>query len=325
MKVTMDSFHSVWVAMVTPWDPDKGTPKRDVLGKLIDRFIEAGVTGLYILGTTGEGTLLPIDKRKIFAETVMDISASKIPVIVHTGHDQTVVARNLSRHAASIGAAAVAVAPPCRYRLTEEELKEHYLKIATAVGDLPLFLYDIPATTGNPLSASLLTALHADAANVIGAKVSRGDWEAWEGYTSIADKYVLLIGKDEMAFPLLNMGGSGLVASGANVFPELYVALCKAVEDGRIKEGNKLQTLITELCRITHRGNVPAIKRALALMGWDVDPPIPPLRPTPAVENVTLRTQLMSLKERATQWIIGGDNNLSQFVRQFWSQNEKEV
>ena len=306
MKAAMDSFHGVWVATVTPWDPDKGAPKRDVLRKLIDRFIEAGVTGLYILGTTGEGTLLSIDKRKIFAETVMDISASRIPVIVHTGHDQTTVACALSHHAASIGVAAIAVAPPCRYRLTQEELRGHYLEIASAVGDLPLFLYDIPATTGNPLSAGLLAALHADAANVIGAKVSRGDWGAWEEYTSIADKYVLLIGKDEMAFPLLNMGGSGLVASGANVFPELYVALCKAVEDRHIKEGNKLQALITELCRVTHRGNVPAIKRALALMGWDVDPPIPPLRPTPAVENATLRTQLMSLKERATQWMTGG-------------------
>jgi len=301
----LEEFGGVWVAMVTPWDAEKRSPDQAALRQLSNRFILAGVTGLYILGTTGEGTLLTKDDRKVFAEAVMEISASKIPVIVHTGHDQTRVACDLSRHAARIGAAAIAVAPPCRYRLTQEELRAHYLEIASAIGDLPLFLYDIPTTTGNPLSADLLTTLHGDAANVVGAKVSRGDWEAWEGYAAIADKYVLLIGKDEMAFPLLNMGGSGLVASGANVFPELYVALFKAVEDDRTEEANRLQTLITELCRITHRGNVSAIKRALSLMGWNVDPPIPPLRPTPSVEDGALRTQLMSLKARATQWITG--------------------
>lgn len=306
MRLSPREMRGVWVAMVTPWDVRNGSPNVAALRGLIDRFINAGVTGLYVLGTTGEGTLLTSDERKVFAEAVMEISASKIPVIVHTGHDQTAVACDLSRHAKGIGAAAVAVAPPCRYRFTEEELREHYLEIATAIGDLPLFLYDIPATTGNPLSSDLLTALHADATNVIGAKVSRGDWEAWEGYTSIAEKYVLLIGKDEMALPLLSMGGSGVVASGANVFPKLYVALCKAVEDGHFEEGTALQTLITELCRLTHRGNVPTIKRVLNLMGWEIDPPIPPLRPTPTTEDAKLRSQLISLKEKATQRITGG-------------------
>jgi len=299
MKLSGKEMHGVWVAMVTPWNVKKRSPNTLVLQELIDRFTHAGVTGLYILGTTGEGTLLSRDDRKLFAEAVVKISASRIPVIVHTGHDRTAVACNLSRHAASIGAAAVAVAPPCRYRLTEEELKEHYLEIATAIGDLPLFLYDIPATTGNPLSAGLLAALHADSANVIGAKVSRGDWEAWEGYTSIADKYVLLIGKDEMAFPLLNMGGSGLVASGANVFPELYVALYKATSDGHLKEANRLQMLITELCRATRRGHVPTIKRALTVMGFHVDPPVSPLHPVHNTEDAELQAQLSSIEERA--------------------------
>ena len=307
-----EEMQGVWVAMVTPWDTKKGSPNIGALQRLIDRFINSGVAGLYILGTTGEGTLLTKGERKVFAEAIVEISASKLPVIVHTGHDQTAVACDLSRHAASIGAAAVAVAPPCRYRLTEEELKEHYLEIASAIRGFPLFLYDIPATTGNPLSANLLTSLHADAPNIIGAKVSRGDWEAWEGYTAIADKYVLLIGKDEMAFPLLSMGGSGLVASGANVFPELYVALYKAAKGGHLEEGNKLQMLITELCRVTRRGHVPTIKKALALMGWDIETPIAPLRPTPVIEDATLRAQLASLKERVTQWMTqGGDSNFS--------------
>jgi len=305
----LEEMHGVWVAMVTPWDVKKRSPNIGALQRLIDRFINSGVTGLYILGTTGEGTLLTKDDRKVFAEAVMEISASKIPVIVHTGHDQTAVACDLSRHAARIGAAAVAVAPPCRYRLTQGELQTHYLEIASVIEDLPVFLYDIPATTGNPLSADLLSTLHTDAQNVVGAKVSRGDWEAWEGYTAVADKYVLLIGKDEMAFPLLSMGGSGLVSSGANVFPDLYAALYQAAKRGDYEEGKRLQMLITELCRVTRRGHVPTIKRALSLLGWEVDPPLPPLRLVPTAADDDLKAQLMILEGRMAECINkGGDS-----------------
>ncbi len=309
MKIARDGFQGVWVAMVTPWDPERRAPDRDVLGRLIDRFTKAGVTGLYILGTTGEGTLLSADEREAFAEAVLEVAAGSISVIVHTGHDRTEVTCDLSRHAAKIGAAAVAAASPCRYRFTQDELRAHYLEVASAIGELPLFLYDIPATTGNPLSGDLLGELHAEAPNIVGAKISRGDWEAWEEYFELADEVHLLIGKDEMGLPLLLLGGDGLVSSGANVFPDLYAALYRAAKRGDYEEGKRLQMLITELCRVTRRGHVPTIKRALSLLGWEVGPPLPPLRPVPAAEGDDLKAQLTILEGRVAQLIKkGGDS-----------------
>lgn len=310
--MTRGEFRGVWVAMVTPWNHEKKAPEHAVLRKLVDRFAVAGVTGLYVLGTTGEGTLLSQEKRKAFAEAVIELTEGKLPVIVHTGHDRTEVACGLSRHAQKIGAAAVAVAPPCRYRFTQDELHAHYSEIASTIGDLPLFLYDIPATTGNPLNAEFLSVLHASYPNVIGAKVSRGDWEAWEGYTAIADEFIFLIGKDEMALPLLAMGGSGLVASGANIFPELYVALYRAAMRGDYVKGNQLQLLITELCRVTRRGHVPTIKRALSLAGLEVDPPIAPLRPVSPAGDTALSTQLASIRDKATQMLKKGGGSKEQ-------------
>jgi dihydrodipicolinate synthase/N-acetylneuraminate lyase len=275
--------------MVTPWDPERRAPERDVLGRLIDRFTEARVTGLYILGTTGEGTLLSADERESFAEAVLELAAGSISIIVHTGHDRTEVACDLSRHATKIGAAAVAVAAPCRYRFTQAELRAHYLEVASSIGELPLFLYDIPATTGNPLSGELLGELHAEAPNVVGAKISRGDWEAWEEYLELADEVHLLIGKDEMGLPLLSLGG--------------------AAKRGDYEEGKRLQMLITELCRVTRRGHVPTIKRALSLLGWEVGPPLPPLRPMPTAEDDVLKAQLTILEGRMAQLIKkGGDS-----------------
>jgi len=287
-------------------------PKRAVLQLLIERFAAAGVAGLYILGTTGEGTLLSERDRQAFAETVLEISDGTLPVIVHTGHDRTEVACKLSRHAKTIGAAAVAVAPPCRYRFEEGELRVHYLEIAAAIGALPLFLYDIPSTTGNPLGGALLDSLHAEAPNILGAKVSRSDWEAWEGYLALTDELVLFIGKDEMALPLLSLGGDGLVSSGANVFPEFYVSLYRAAKQGDREAGKKLQKVIIELCRVTHRGSVSTIKRALTLMGWEVGPPFPPLRSIQVSEDAAINAQLASLKKRAAQWLTKGGGSETQ-------------
>ncbi|MDH7506153.1 MAG: dihydrodipicolinate synthase family protein, partial [Candidatus Acetothermia bacterium] len=172
----------VWVAMVTPWDEAQGAPRRDALARLADRFAQAGVNGLFILGTTGEGTLLSPEERRRFTEAVLEEAKGKLPVIVHTGHDRTSVAVELAVHAKAAGAAAVAVSAPARYHLDEGELEAHFLKVAQALGDFPVLLYDIPCATGNPLSADLLIRISEQAPNVMGAKVSRSDWEAWERY-----------------------------------------------------------------------------------------------------------------------------------------------
>ena len=269
----------VWVAMVTPWDETSGSPRMETISRLVERFCSAGIAGLFILGTTGEGTLLSPENRMRFAECVVEVSRGKLPVIVHTGHDQTAAAIALSQHAREIGAFGVAVAPPARYPLDHYELACHYLRIAKEVGDYPVFLSDIPDTTGNPLGAPLLVELRKQAPNVIGAKVSRTDWESWEDYLKLSSEVALLVGKDEMALPLLLMGAHGLVSSGANVLPKLYVALYRAAIRRDLETGVQLQQLVSQLCRICHQGrSIAFIKNALSTMGFDVGLPLAPLR-----------------------------------------------
>jgi dihydrodipicolinate synthase/N-acetylneuraminate lyase len=307
MNSSESDFHGVWVAMVSPWNQKLRAPDRDALKGLIERLANSAVAGLYILGTTGEGTLMSVSERKEFAEMVLDIATGRVPVIVHAGHDRTDAACDMARHAADIGVVAVAAAPPCRYSLTEQELLNHYRWFASSVGDLPVFIYDIPTTTGNPLGGGLLAKLRDQAPNVVGAKVSRRDWEAWEEYLDLAKEVSLLIGTDEMGFPLLSLGGAGLVSSCANIFPELYVALYQASASGDNEKGGRLQSLIIELCRATRRGHVPTIKRALSIMGRGVGPPIPPLLPIEETDDLPAR--LASIRKQAAQLMDKGGGN----------------
>lgn len=301
----------VWVAMVTPWDETSGSPRVETISRLVEWFSSAGIAGLFILGTTGEGTLLSPENRMRFAECVVEVSRGRLPVIVHTGHDQTAVAVALSQHARDIGASGVGVAPPARYRLDHYELVHHYLTIAKAVGDHPVFLYDIPHATGNPLGAALLVQLRKQAPNVIGAKVSRTDWESWEAYLNLSSEVALLVGKDEMALPLLLMGGHGLVCSGANVLPKLYVALYRAAMRCDLETGVQLQRLVSQLCQICHQGTrIAFIKNALTIMSFEVGLPLAPLRRLTSDECVESAESLSSLKTAACELVAtyeGGD------------------
>jgi 4-hydroxy-tetrahydrodipicolinate synthase len=287
--------------MVTPWDEAQGAPRRDALARLADRFAQAGVNGLFILGTTGEGTLLSPEERRRFTEAVLEEAKGKLPVIVHTGHDRTSVAVELAVHAKAAGAAAVAVSAPARYHLDEGELEAHFLKVAQALGDFPVLLYDIPCATGNPLSADLLIRISEQAPNVMGAKVSRSDWEAWEGYLALAESMAVFVGTDTMCLPALPMGASGIVSGPANLLPELYVQLYRAVRIGDIAQAKACQDLIRRLCQAVHYGTPLAfIKEGLEVLGWAVGPALSPLRALRPTELAEMRQALTQLSEATT-------------------------
>ncbi len=303
-----DQLVGVWVAMVTPWDEVRSAPRKDALARLVSRYAEAGVDGLFILGTTGEGTLLTPEERKVFAEETIGVAKWRLPVIVHTGHDRTSVAVELAVHAQAAGAVAVAVSAPARYRLDEGELEAHFLQVAQALGDFPMLLYDIPCSTGNALSAELLIRVSEQAPNVVGAKVSRSDWEAWEGYLALAESKVLFVGTDTMCLPALLLGASGIVSGPANLLPDLYVRLLRSARAGSLAQAVQWQRQVNELCRAVHHG-VPLsfIKEGVSLMGCDVGPTLAPLRALCPDERVGLGRVLTQLRELVTYQEEGGD------------------
>ncbi len=296
MSLTKQQLHGVWVAMVTPWDEAQGAPRRDVLARLADRFAQAGVNGLFILGNTGEGALLSPEERRCFTEAVLQEVKEKLPVIVHTGHDRTSVAVELAVHAKTVGAFAVAVSAPARYRLDESELEAHFVEVAQALGDFPMLLYDVPSTTGNPLSATLLIRISAQAFNVVGIKVSRPDWEAWEQYLALTKSMAIFVGTDTLCLPMLMMGASGIISGPANVLPELYVQLYYAIREKNFDKAKECQNLINQLCRIIHNG-VPLafIKQGLKLTSYDVGYPLKPLRHLLPDEYEELQKNLLTL------------------------------
>lgn len=302
----------IWVALVTPWDENRGQPRRKTLKGLVNRFAYAGVDGLFILGTTGEGFLFAPEERKLFVEVVVEEAEGHFPIIVHVGHESTKVAMDLAAHAQKAGAQAVAVAPPSRYKLDRQELEEHFIAVAEAAADLPVLLYDIPIAGYNEIEAVFLAQIHKKVPKIVGVKSSRSDWSAWDKYLQVADSLIILVGSDLLCLPLLLLGARGVVSGPANVFPELYVELFKRVKDKDIEGAIRYQQLINKLCKALHHGQPLAyIKEALRELGWDVGKVRRPLRPLNEKEREQLREALIELarawetNEGARKEVIG--------------------
>src|SRR5215210_1511351 len=161
-------FDGLMPAMVTPFD-EQGELDLGAAEAVIERFIEAGVSGISPLGSTGEATHLTFDERKRFAEEVVRIAAGRVPLVVGVGSSGTTEAVELARHAEGAGADAVLAVSPFYWKVGEDALSNHFATVANSVG-IPVLLYNIPMLTGIELSPALIERVATECSNVVGIK-----------------------------------------------------------------------------------------------------------------------------------------------------------
>jgi 4-hydroxy-tetrahydrodipicolinate synthase len=216
------------------------------LEKLLEHILCAGVGGIFILGTTGEGPSLSYRLRREVIKRVCKQVKNRAPVLVGITDTAFVESINLARHAADCGASAVVAAPPYYLPEAQPELQE-YLDHLVAELSLPLFIYNMPALT--KVSFELETVRRAmDEPKIIGLKDSSGDLNYFKNAAQLIKQnrpdWSLFIGPEEKLFDALELGGHGGVSGGANLFPKLYVQLCAAHRAGNFSRAQELQKQI---------------------------------------------------------------------------------
>lgn len=248
----------------------------DVAGleRLVERMLGGGVSGLFILGTTGEGPSLGYRLRRELVERVCRQVNRRVPVLVGITDTAFVESVNVARHAAEAGAGAVVAAPPYYLPEAQPELRE-YLDHLVPELPLPLYLYNMPALT--KVSYELETVRHAmDLPRVVGLKDSSGKLDYFKrvaGLLPHRPDWSLLMGPEEMLLESLAAGGHGGVNGGANLFPKLYVKLCEAHRAGDLPRAQSLQKQIQHVSDSLYRigkhssSIIKGIKCALSCLG----------------------------------------------------------
>ncbi len=258
-------------AICTPMMEDE-TLNEPQLRVQINRQIAAGVHGIFCLGTNGEFYALTAEEKLRVIEVTVDEVKGKVPVYAGTGCVTTRETISLSQKAQRLGADALSVVSPYYAAVSQDDLYEHYLKVAENV-DLPIILYNIPPRTGNSIGAATVKKL-AERKNIVGVKDSSGNFDNTLRYISDTDKRLgVLAGNDSLILWTLLAGGTGAVAGTANVFPELAVEIYNLWQTGRIKEASEVQTRVRPLRDVMALANPNSvIKRAMNLLGYPVGP-----------------------------------------------------
>ncbi len=288
--------------MVTPM---LNRDELDVAGleKLIEHILSGGVSGLFILGTTGEGPSLSYRLRREFIKRVCKQVNRRVPVLVGITDTAFVESVNLARHAAVCGGDAVVAAPPYYMPEGQPELQE-WLNHLVPELPLPLFLYNMPPLT--KVSYELETVRHAlDQPRIFGLKDSSGDLNYFKNVAAFLKRrpdWTLLIGPEGKLLEALQLGGLGGVNGGANLFPKLYVRLCEAFSAGDVARARALQKHIQHIGDSLYRiGKHPSavikgIKCALACLGLCDDFMAEPFHRFRAGERALVKEHLKTIE-----------------------------
>lgn len=244
----MATLSGTVIPMPTPFD-EKGEVDERVFREIIDFELRAGVDGLMVAGSYGQGPVMRPDQRMRVAEIAMEQVKGKVPVVVHVGAPDIQTVLLLAEHSAKISAAALLIVPPYYYSdHNEYEITEHYKAVARKVS-LPVYIYNNKRYSGIDITPEYALRLVEEIPNIRGIKL------AW-GILEESSRYVATLkGRDFGVFPGSPMdmvsgaeiGVRGTIAPMASVFPELCVELWSAAIKKETEKAAPLQERVKTL------------------------------------------------------------------------------
>ncbi len=269
-------------AMATPVLDDGVTVNTAVIPDLVNFLLDAGVRGLFVGGSTGEGILLSEAERMRLHEAAISAVNGRVPVLVHVGTNRLPDTLALSRHAVEIGVDAIVVIMPYFYGMHDDGLADYCQAVAASAPDLPLLVYDIPHMAINGVSPALLRRLGQELPSLAGIKSSRPDAQiVRQLIDAAAENLVFLVGNEAVALGLLGLGADGLISGLSTAVPEPFVALTDAFFQGDMAEAQRQQRLINRLlAQLPGGARIGAIKQILTARGIPMGTAVPP-RPMP--------------------------------------------
>lgn len=272
------TLHGAIAAAVTPLTEGAAALDLDAFEPLVAFLAQGGIDGVLSCGTTGEGVLLSTEERRAATERFLELRPEGFQVAVHAGAQTTAETVALSRHAAEVGADAVAVIAPPYFPLDEVELLAHYVAAAEACAPLPLYVYEFAGRSGYAIPVSVVDRLRAEVPNLAGMKVSDTPFARVEPY--LLEGLDVFVGSEPLVLEGMERGAVGAVSGLAAAWPEVVAAL---VHDWDPMAHARVTELRDRLSGIPFHA---ALKTVLAARGVPVRPDVRlPLRGLTAEER----------------------------------------
>ena len=259
-------YEGIFPAFYACYDAE-GKISPEAVRELTRWFIEKGVKGVYVGGSSGECIYQSKEERKVVLENVMAEAKGKLTVIAHVACNNTADSQELAAHAESLGVDAIASIPPIYFHLPPYAIAKYWNAMSAAAPHTDFVIYNIPQLAGVALNVPLLKEMLKNP-RCIGVKNSSmptQDIQMWRDEGAI-----VFNGPDEQLISGLVMGAVGGIGGTYGAMPELYVKLYECVKEGRLATALEIQN---DCCRIIYKlcsghGNMYGmIKEVLRKMG----------------------------------------------------------
>jgi len=282
------------VALITPFNED-GSVNFKRLRELVDWHIDQQTDSILLLGTTAETPTLTLAEEDEIVRVGIEQAKGRVPIIVGSGSNNTMVAMEQSIKYEKMGADALLVITPYYNKTSKAGMVNHFTQIADAV-NTPILVYNVPGRTGVTVSYEALAEISKHK-NIVGVKEASGDM-------SLASKFAKLIGpdfnvysgNDDINVPILSIGGAGVISVLANVLPRETHEMAMAYINGDVKKARDMQIKYLDFINALFIETNPIpVKEAMNLMGLNVGGYRMPLYPMADDTKAVLVNEMQKL------------------------------
>jgi 4-hydroxy-tetrahydrodipicolinate synthase len=290
----MADFHGVFPYLVSPLD-DSGKIRTDVLARLCDDLIKAGVHGLTPLGSTGEFAYLDHAQRLAVVQTTIEAAAGRVPVVAGVASTSTADAVAQATAYQRLGADGILAILEAYFPLSDARVESYFRAIADAV-DIPVVIYTNPQFQRSDLTLDCIARLaeHPRIGYIKDASTNTG--RLLSIMNRCGDRIRVFSASAHIPAAVMLIGGVGWMAGPACVIPRQSVELYDLCKAARWEDALKLQRRLWAINEAFARYNLAAcIKAALAIQGYEVGDPVPPQAALTADERKAVEAVLRDI------------------------------
>ena len=268
----LEKYEGVIPAFYACYD-EAGEVSPERVRALTQYFIDKGVKGVYVNGSSGECIYLSVADRKLILENVMEVAKGKLTVIAHVACNNTKDSVELAKHAESLGVDAIAAIPPIYFRLPDYSIAKYWNDMSAAAPNTDFVIYNIPQLSGTTLTPALYAEMRKNP-RVIGVKNSSMPTQDIQIFVAEGgEDHIVFNGPDEQFISGRVIGAQAGIGGTYAVMPDLFLKLNQLIIDKDLDRAKELQHAINSVIykMVSGRANLYAVMKEILRLNEDLD------------------------------------------------------
>ena len=255
------------VALVSPFYED-GSIDFLSLEKIVEYVINGGVDYIVVMGTTGESATINKNEKKLIVDKIVEINNGRLPLVYGIGGNNTMAVVDTIKSTDLSPFSAILSVSPYYNKPGQEGIYRHFKYISENC-DKPIILYNVPGRTAQSISASTTLKLARECENIVAIKEASGDLvQISEIIKYKPDDFMVISGDDALTFPMMALGGCGVISVVANVLPTIFSKMVRFANEQNFSEAKNIHLKLIDFIGLLFQEGSPAgIKAAMHIKG----------------------------------------------------------